>query len=111
MLDGIPLNVVDLSGWGVVAIIVLLLLTGKGGIALRREVDAERQHSQTWREAYETVVAREAVRDDAIRELTVSAETQTRFLTALDEDRRSRLSGGIMSIPSVTDRTPAGGTT
>lgn len=109
MLDGIPLNVSELSGWGVVAIIVILLLTGKGGIALRREVDAERQHAQTWREAYETVVAREAVRDDAIRELTVSAETQTRFLTALDEDRRARL-GSIMTIPSATDH-PAGGTT
>jgi hypothetical protein len=93
VIDGIPITFEGLSGWGVVGIIVLLLLTGKGGIALRREVDAERQHAQTWREAYETVVAREAVRDDAIRELTVSAETQTRFLTALDEDRRARAGG------------------
>lgn len=37
MIEGVPPGVMDLSGWGVVGLIVVLLLLGRGGIAFRRE--------------------------------------------------------------------------
>lgn len=62
MIDGIPLDVSNLSGWGVVAVLVVMLVTGKGGIALRREVDAEKNRADTWQAAWGT----ERTRNDEV---------------------------------------------
>ncbi|MBE7701277.1 hypothetical protein H9623_13330 [Oerskovia sp. Sa1BUA8] len=88
MLDGVPLNIGELSGWGVVALIVVLLLLGKGGIAFRREVDAEKSRADTWQDAWKAERAAAQERAEQWSELLELARAADRVLTALDNARR-----------------------
>lgn len=86
MLDGIPLNVTDLSGWGVVAILVIMLLTGRG-LATRREVDAEKSRADTWQKAYDAERAISAEKDENLAELLEHSRAAAKILDALNEAR------------------------
>lgn len=88
MIEGIPPGVMDLSGWGVVGLIVILLLLGRGGIAFRREVDAEKSRADTWQDAWKAERAAAQERAEQWSELLELARAADRVLTALDNARR-----------------------
>jgi len=83
------------SGWTVVAFLAWLLLTGRGGIALRREVETQKAIADTFKTAWETAEARADVLGDQMREVTAQLadhttylQTADKVLQALDENRR-----------------------
>jgi|SRR5690606_3239116 len=83
------------SGWTLVAYIVVLLLTGRGGIALRSEVETQKAIADTFKTAWETAEARADVLGDQMREVstqladhTTYLQTADKVLQALDENRR-----------------------
>ena len=88
MTDIIPLSVTDLSGWAVVAVIVFMLVTGRGGIALRREVDAEKTRADLWQTAWDTERARNDVAFDQLGELLETSRTSARVLEVLHQQAR-----------------------
>lgn len=88
MIDGIPLSITDLSGWAVVAIIVVMLVTGRGGIALRREVDAEKARADLWQTAWGTERARNDVVFSQLSEVLETSRTSARVLEVLHQKAR-----------------------
>lgn len=93
MIDGIPISFEGLSGWGVVGVIVLLLLTGKGGIALRREVTVAERSATQWEAAFRAERAISQEKDERQAELLELARAADRVLTALDDARQAQLRG------------------
>lgn len=83
MIEGIPPGLMDLSGWGVVGLIVVLLLLGKGGIAFRREVDAEKVRADTWQAAWQAERAASQEKDATSVELLENSRTTVRVLEVL----------------------------
>ncbi len=82
------------SGWTAVGVVAYLLITGKGGIALRREVDIWKTIAETYKTAWETSETSKAVLGDQVGELntqvaghTVYLQTADKVLRALDENR------------------------
>lgn len=82
MFDGIPLSIADLSGWGVVALLVVMLLTGKG-IATRREVEAEKTRADTWQDAWSAERARNDIAFEQLGELLEASRTSAKILDVL----------------------------
>jgi len=72
------------SGWTVVGVIVWLLLTGRGGIALRREVDAQAAIAETFKTAWETSEAANSVLADQVGELNTQVAGHTEYLKTAD---------------------------
>lgn len=82
MIDGIPVWMSDLSGWGVVAILVVMLLTGRG-LATRREVDAEKARADTWQAAWSAAMATIKEKEEHDGELIENSRTTVKVLKAL----------------------------
>ena len=82
MIDGIPVWMSDLSGWGVVAILVVMLLTGRG-LATRREVDAAEKRADTWHAAWTTAMTTIQEKDEQQAELLENSRTTLRIVQAL----------------------------
>jgi hypothetical protein len=89
MIDGIPVWMSDLSGWGVVAILVVMLLTGRG-LATRREVDAEKARADTWQTAWTTERATRQEESEQNRELLENSRTTVRVLKAIQQAQAER---------------------
>lgn len=83
-MDGLPLDITDLSGWGVVAIFVVMLLTGRG-IATRREVDDAKALAETFKDAWTAERARNDERDGQFTELLESSRTTARAVDVIYE--------------------------
>lgn len=91
------------SGWSVVGYIAYLLITGRGGIALRREVAAAEKVAETFKTAWETSETAKAVLAEQVGELNIQvtglteyAVTADRILKAVDENRvRAELREGL----------------
>lgn len=81
MLDGLPIDLGNLSGWGVVAIFVVALLTGR--LTSRREVDAEKARADTWQEAWDKAMAANRAKDEHQGELLENSRTTVRILEAI----------------------------
>lgn len=82
------------SGWTVVGLVVWMLVTGRGGIALRREVDAATKVGETFKTAWETSMATNAALgeqvaslDGQVGDLVAYAQTSDKVLAALDARR------------------------
>lgn len=88
MLEGIPLNLMDVGGWGVAvvlaALVVLALVKGriypsstvdKLLVSWRERLDSEKERANTWEEAWRKCQAGHAVEAQSDRE--VSLETLT----------------------------------
>lgn len=82
------------SGWTVVGLVAWMLVTGRGGIALRREVEAQRQVTDTFKAAWETSMASHAVLGEQVGtlsaqlgDLTSYAQASDKVLSALDAAR------------------------
>lgn len=82
------------SGWTVVGLIVWMILTGRGGLATRREVDAQTQVTQTFKTAWETSMSANAVQGEQlgalsqqVGDLTTYAQASDKVLSALDSAR------------------------
>ena len=88
MIDGLPLSITDLSGWAVVALIVVMLVTGRGGIALRREVDAEKARADLWQTVWGTERAPNDVVFGQLGEVLETSRTSARVLEVLHEKAR-----------------------
>lgn len=93
MIDGIPIGIGDLSGWGVVAILVIMLLTGRG-LATRREVDAEKTRADTWQAAWQAERSANREKDAQGAELLEHARTTSRIVAALQAQAQTRVSPG-----------------
>lgn len=87
MIDGIPLDVSNLSGWGVVAVVVLMLLTGRG-IATRREVDAEKARADLWQTAWTAERARNDEAFEGLAELLEIGRTTNKVLDVLHQQAK-----------------------
>lgn len=85
MIDGIPLSITDLSGWAVVALVVIMLVTGRGGIALRREVDAEKTRADTWQTAWGAERARNDEVVGQVSELLENSRATVKVVDVLYE--------------------------
>jgi hypothetical protein len=92
VLDALPLSGWELTGWGIVALVVVLLLRYvasilkailNGTLVTRREVDAEKERADTWQAAW--VASQEAHRekDEALTELVQLGRTSARFIEAM----------------------------
>lgn len=94
MIEGIPIDIGQVSGWGVVGILVVMLLTGRG-LATRREVDAAERRADTWQDAWKTAMAASEEKDAQNVELLENSRTAVRILQALPEpaDRSAAPSG------------------
>ncbi|MFB7798926.1 hypothetical protein [Isoptericola sp. NPDC056134] len=86
-MDFLPQWASDLSGWGVVAVMVVMLLTGRG-LATRREVDAEKARADTWQDAWRTEHARNAEKDAQMTELLEIGRTSAKVLEAIQAARK-----------------------
>jgi hypothetical protein len=82
------------SGWTAVGFIAWLLLTGRGGIALRREVDQALKLAETYKTAWETSETSKQVLAEQMGETNQQintviefATTADRYLKALDDVR------------------------
>lgn len=109
-MDFLPQWASDLSGWGLVAIAFLMLITGKG-LATRREVDAAEKRAETYRIAMETAVAalREKAEHDGKREkredeLIENSRTTVRVLEVLQAAREEQ----VRRLAIVPDEHPPG---
>lgn len=85
MIDGLPLSITDLSGWAVVGLIVIMLVTGRGGIALRREVDAEKARADTWQTAWGAERARNDEVVSQVSELLENSRATVKVVDVLYE--------------------------
>jgi hypothetical protein len=82
------------SGWAVVGSVAWMLVTGRGGIALRREVEAQKQVTETFKTAWETSMSTNAALsgqvaslDGQMGDLLTYAQASERVLAALDARR------------------------
>jgi len=82
MIDGIPIDIGQVSGWGVVGILVIMLLTGRG-LATRREVDAEKARADTWQAAWAAAMSTIKEKAEQDGELLENSRTTVRVLKAL----------------------------
>ncbi len=82
MIDGIPLSISDLSGWGVVAILAVMLLTGRG-LATQREVRAEKERADSWQAAWSVSQQSNREKDEQIAELLEHSRTTVKVLEGL----------------------------
>lgn len=88
-MDFLPQWASDLSGWGVVAVGVLMLLSGRG-LATRREVDAEKARADKFQHAWELLMKARQEDVDHLAELMENSRTTVRVMEALqDQARRS----------------------
>lgn len=78
MLESLPVSGWELSGWGVVALFVIAILTGR--LASRREVDAEKERADTWQAAWAASQMAHREKDEALGELLESSRTIVRVL-------------------------------
>lgn len=92
MLDALPVSGWELTGWGIVALFVIGLLSGR--LTSRREVDAEKERADTWQAAWEASQTAGRVKDEAIAELLQHSRTTVRVLESIqlagEADRASR---------------------
>lgn len=82
------------SGWTVVGLVAYMLVTGRGGIALRREVEAQKAVTDTFKTAWETSMSTVAALsgqvaslDGQVGDLLTYAQASDRVLAALDAKR------------------------
>lgn len=87
MLDGLPVDLGNLSGWGVVALFVLAILTGR--LTSRREVDAEKARADTWQEAWTKAMDSNAAKDEQQAELLENSRTTVRILEVIRQQAQS----------------------
>jgi hypothetical protein len=94
VLDALPLSGWELTGWGIVAIVVVLLLQlvawllrriFSGELVTRREVDAEKERADTWQQAWEASQAGHREKDEALIELLQLGRTSARLLEGLQQ--------------------------
>lgn len=91
MLEGVPLNLVDVGGWGVAAIlaalVVLALVKGriypsstvdKLLVSWRERLDSEKERANTWEEAWRKCQAGHSVEARADRETSLETLTLVR---------------------------------
>lgn len=81
MLDTLPVSGWEMTGWGVVAVFVLAILSGR--LASRREVNAEKARADTWQQAWEVSQAGHREKDAALVELVQNSRTTVRVLEAM----------------------------
>lgn len=91
-MDFLPQWASDLSGWGVVAVMVVMLLTGKG-LATRREVDQANARADKFQQAWEVVV--KARQEDSAQkgELMENARLTARVMEELQKQARENAGG------------------
>lgn len=83
MLEGVDLSIANLSAVGILAVLVFMLLTGRG-IATRREVEAAEKRAETFQDAWNAERARNNVAFDQLGELLEHSRTTAKVLSALD---------------------------
>lgn len=83
-MEFLPQWVSDLSGWGVVAVLVFLLLTGRG-IATRREVDAANARADKFQHAWELLMTTRREEAAQMVELMENSRTTMRVMEELQE--------------------------
>lgn len=74
----------NLSGWGVVGVLVIMLLTGRG-LATRREVDAEKARADLWQDAWKAERTANSEKDRHIEELVENSRATAKVLAVLQE--------------------------
>lgn len=87
MLDGLPIDIGNLTGWGVVAIFVFAILTGR--LTSRREVDAERSRADTWQAAWDKAMAANTAKDEQQAELLENSRTTVRILEVIRQQAQT----------------------
>lgn len=88
MIDGVPLTVMDLSGWGV-AVFVLLLLTVlvlRGKIPSQSALEAERRRADVFEQAWEKSQEALRAKDEAWTELIQNSRTTVKILEGIQEE-------------------------
>jgi hypothetical protein len=89
VLDSLPVSGWELSGWGIVALVVVLLLRHvasiqkailTGELVTRREVDAEKDRANTWQAAWAASQMAHREKDEALGELLESSRIIVRVL-------------------------------
>lgn len=87
MLEGIPLDVGNLSAIAILTLVVLMIITGKG-LATRREVEAEKTRADSWHQAWRAAMEANRERDAQHGELLENSRTTVRILEAIQQQAR-----------------------
>lgn len=87
MLDGVPLSVADLSGWGAFLVIVFLVVVSflRGWLYPKAALLAEKARGDTFKEAWERAQSASEAKDAAMYELLQNSRTTVRLLEALQQ--------------------------
>lgn len=92
MLDALPLSGWELTGWGIVAIVVVMLLRYvasilrailAGQLITRREAEAEKARADTWQAAWQVSQEGHREKDEALASLLPMVATCVRILEFL----------------------------
>lgn len=82
----------QLTPWGIVVIIALLVLTG--GLRSNREFKSMEQEKEHWRAAAKTQQETNRVLAESISKQEIASETVSRFMSELQEFQRQQNGGG-----------------
>lgn len=92
MLDALPLSGWELTGWGIVALVVVMLLRYvasilrailAGQLVTRREVESEKVRADTWQAAWQVAQEAHREKDEALASLLPMVATSVRILEFL----------------------------
>lgn len=91
-MEFLPAWASDLSGWGTVGILVLLIAMGR--LVPKSALDRERENTKTWQDAWKTERAANLEKSEQVAELLEIGRTTEKVMGALQEAARD---GGEVS--------------
>lgn len=83
MFEGIPLTLGEWSVAGLLALVVIMILTGK--LVPKSTLDSQKQESDYWRETFFKSQQTNQVLANALTEITESAKTQEQVLLTIEK--------------------------
>jgi hypothetical protein len=86
-VDGVPLSVADLSGWGAFLVLAFLVIVGfmTGRVQSSRALKAEKERGDTFQRAYERAMQASENKDQGNAELLENSRTTVRMLRAIQQ--------------------------